>query len=120
MKFVAVAFAFAAGVAAAVVSQMLTGWWLNSGRGVAVMMAMLCALSIGLVWFDRKAPLAVWVGMINATTVILFIIGPGSIFPIVLVFAVILGAVAIAPGLLLSAAASGLRSRKALAGRHLQ
>ena len=80
MKFVAVAFAFAGGVAAAVVSQILTGWWLNSGRGVAVMMAMLCALSIALVWFDRKAPLAVLVGMINATTVILFVIGQEASF----------------------------------------
>ena len=119
MKFVAVAFAFAGGVAAVVMSQMLTGWWLNSGRGVAVMMAMLCALSIALVWFDRKAPLAVLAGMINATTVILFVIGPGSIFPIVLVFAVILGAVAIAPGLLLWAAASAVRSSKPLPNRHL-
>ena len=101
MKFVAVAFAFAGGVAAALLSQMLTGWWLNSGRGVAVMMAMLCALSIALVWLDRRAPLALWVGMVNATIVILFMTGPGSIFPIVMVFAGGLGALAIIPGWLI-------------------
>jgi hypothetical protein len=89
---------------------MLTGWWLNSGRGVAVMMAMLCALSIALVWVDRKAPLALWVGMINATTVILFMIGPGSIFPVVLASAGVLSALAIAPGWLLWTVATAARS----------
>ena len=98
VKMATLAFALVAGMIAAFVSQMVTGWWLDSGRGVALMLAMLCALSIALVWFDRLAPVALWVGMINATTVILFVNGPGTIFPIVLAFAAALSALAIVPG----------------------
>jgi hypothetical protein len=111
MKWVILAFAFAAGVAAAIVSQMVTGWWLNSGRGVAFMMAMLCALSVALVWLDWIAPLALWAGMVNATIVILFWIGAGNIFPIVIVFAGGLSAIAIAPGWIFRGLADALRLR---------
>jgi hypothetical protein len=110
MKVATLAFALVAGVVSAVVSQMLTGWWLDSGRGVAFMMAMLCALSVALVWLDRKAPLALWVGMMNATIVILFMIGPGNIFPIVIAFAAALSALAIVPGWLLWILAKGAQS----------
>ena len=110
MTFAKLAFGFVAGVIAAVVSQMVTGWWLNSGRGVTVMMAMLCALSIALVWLDRRAPLALWAGMINATIVILFMTGPGNIFPIVMAFAAVLSAVAIAPGWLVWTLAIAVRT----------
>jgi hypothetical protein len=113
MKWAKVAVGFVAGVIAAVVSQMLTGWWLDSGRGVTVMMAMLCALSLALVWLDRRAPLALWAGVVNATTVILFMVGPGTIFPIVIAFAAVLSALAIAPSWLIwklgTAARSGVR-----------
>jgi hypothetical protein len=112
MKLAILAFALVAGVISAFVSQTLTGWWLDSGRGVALMMATLCALSIALVWFDRRAPLAVWVGMINATIVILFAIGPGTIFPIVMAFAAGLSALAIVPGWVLWILASQTRRRK--------
>lgn len=115
MRVAKLAFAFVAGVIAAVVSQLSTGWWLNSGQGVAVMMAMLCALSIALVWLDRMAPLALWVGTTNATIVILFLTGPGSILPIVMVFAGALSALAILPGWLIWILATAMRS----GGRHL-
>jgi hypothetical protein len=46
---------------------------------------------------------------INATTVILFLIGPGTIFPIVLVVGGFLGALAITPGWVLWAATTGVR-----------
>ena len=111
MKIAILAFALVAGAVSAVVSQLLTGWWLDSGRGVALMMAMLCVLSIALVWFDRRAPLALWVGMINATIVILFRIGPGSLFPIVLVFAATLSVLAIVPGWLLWLVVRAVRER---------
>jgi hypothetical protein len=111
MKLAILAGALVAGVISAFASQALTGWWLDSGRGVALMMAMLCALSIALVWFDRRAPLAVWVGMVNATTVILFAIGPGTIFPIAIAFAVGLSALAIVPSWLLWMLASRTRRR---------
>lgn len=121
MKIAILAFALVAGAASAVVSQLLTGWWLDSGRGVALMMAMLCVLSIALVWFDRRAPLALWVGMINATIVILFMIGPGNLFPIVLVFAAVLSVLAIVPGWLLWLAARGAHSVVgAVRKRHLE
>ena len=106
-KISILAFALVAGMISAFVSQMVTGWWLDSGRGVVLMMAMLCGLSIALVWFDRRAPLALWVGMFNATIVILFVIGPGALFPIVMAFAAGLSALAILPGWLLWLLATG-------------
>jgi len=121
MKIAILAVGLVAGAASAVVSQLLTGWWLDSGRGVALMMAMLCVLSIALVWSDRRAPLALWVGMINATIVILFMVGPGSLFPIVLVFAAGLSVLAIVPGWLIWIAANGARAVvRAVRERHLE
>ena len=120
MKVATLALALVAGVITAVLSQMLTGWWLDSGRGVAFMMALLCALSMGFVWLDRKAPLALWVGMMNATIVILFMTGPGNIFPIVIVFATVLSALAIVPGWILWMLATGAQSAvRAQIRRHL-
>jgi hypothetical protein len=120
MKVATLALALVAGVITAVVSQMLTGWWLDSGRGVAFMMALLSALSMGFVWLDRKAPLALWVGMMNATIVILFMTGPGNIFPIVIAFAAALSALAIVPGWILWMLATGAQSTvRALRRRHL-
>jgi hypothetical protein len=74
------------------------------------MMAMLCALSIVLVWLDRNAPLAVWAGMMSATIVILFTMGPGNIFPVVMVFAGGMSALAILPGWLVGMLATATRS----------
>ena len=110
MKVAILALALVAGVITAVLSQMLTGWWLDSGRGVAFMMALLCALSIGFVWLDRRAPLALWVGMMNATIAILFMTGPGNIFPIVIAFAAALSGLAIVPGWILWMLATGAQS----------
>jgi len=110
MKVATLALALLAGVITAVVSQMVTGWWLDSGRGVAFMMALLGALSMGFVWLDRKAPLALWIGMMNATTVILFMTGPGTIFPIVMAFAAALSAFAIVPAWILWMLATGAQS----------
>lgn len=104
MKYARLAIAVAAGVSAAIASQAVTGWWLNSGRGVAVMVGMLAALSLVLVWLDRHAPIALWVGVVNGTTYVLFFVdpeGPGNIFPIVMAFGAGLSAAAIAPGWLL-------------------
>jgi len=121
MKIAILAVGLVAGAASAVVSQLLTGWWLDSGRGVALMMAMLCVLSIALVWFDRRAPLALWVGMINATIVILFMVGPGSLFPIVIVLAAVLSVLAIVPGWLIWIGANGARAFvRAVRERHLE
>jgi len=121
MKIAILAVGLVAGAASAVVSQLLTGWWLDSGRGVALMMAMLCVLSIALVWSDRRAPLALWVGMINATIVILFMVGPGSLFPIVLVLAAVLSVLAIVPGWLIWIAANDAPAVvRAVRERHLE
>ena len=94
MKYVTLALAFIAGAIAAMASQAITGWWLDSGRGVAVMLGMLAALSIVLVWLDRHAPIALWAGMMIATVLILFRIGPGTIIPIVIAFAAVWSAIA--------------------------
>ena len=104
MNYAKLSIAFVAGVAAAIVSQAVTGWWLNSGHGVAVMLGMLATLSLVLIWLDRHAPIALWIGVVNGTTFMLFFVvpgGPGNIFPLVMAVAAVMSAVAIFPGWLL-------------------
>ena len=104
MNYAKLSIAFVAGIVAAIVSQAVTGWWLNSGNGVAVMLGMLAALSLVLIWLDRHAPIALWIGVVNGTTFMLFFVvpgGPGNIFPLVMAVAAVMSAVAILPGWLL-------------------
>jgi hypothetical protein len=46
MNYAKLSIAFVAGIVAAIVSHAVTGWWSNSGHGVAVMLGMLAALSL--------------------------------------------------------------------------
>jgi hypothetical protein len=77
------------------------GWFLNSGRGVlAVVVA--CAVMGALVGFGRRkgvreATMGA-VGAVLAMTTVLFSIGPGTIFPIVLVFGTAIIGLATAAG----------------------
>ena len=76
-----------------------TGWFLNSGRGVAAM-AIAFALMGALIGFTRRASvreaMLAGSGAVLAMIVMLFSIGPGTIFPIVIAFgtAMIAGATA--------------------------
>jgi len=89
------------GLLAAMLSQMASGWWLNSGRGVVATMAVLFGTAIGVClrsdapWFRATA---MAIGAIAGMTAMLFWIGPGTIWPIVLVVAAALTCTAVYAG----------------------
>jgi hypothetical protein len=85
-------FVFLGGIAASVAEYLITrSWWLNSGKGVAVMVVSLAAAAVvvGAI-FSRNA--GQWgraaglfaAGAFCGQAVVLFSIGAGTIFPIVL------------------------------------
>jgi hypothetical protein len=83
------------------------GWFLNSGRGVLVVAAVLGVLAI-LVGSVRTVPLrvggaALVAGAVVAMVGTLFVVGPGTIFPIVIVVGTAVIAVAVAAGTMLAA-----------------
>jgi hypothetical protein len=110
------------GIAAAAIQPLTpTGWWLNSGRGVAItafMLAVLAALVAArtLRWpfqaRETAAVAALWAGANVGMAVMLFRVGPGTIFPIVLgvgagVSALAVGAGSLAGALLAKASRRG-------------
>jgi hypothetical protein len=105
------AITLAGGIAAAFAQRFTpTGWWLDSGQGVVVtsVVLILLAVPIGAAalsgpWQPRSAvwPSALWAGANIGLTVVLFTIGPGTIFPIVLVFGAGISALAVGAGSLI-------------------
>jgi hypothetical protein len=101
-------FAFAGGIAAAAVQPLTpTGWWLNSGRGVAITaltLAVLAALvAVRTLRWPLRAPeaaavAALWAGANIGMAVMLFRAGPGTIFPIVLAVGAGISALAVGAG----------------------
>jgi hypothetical protein len=89
------------GLLIATLLQIAGGWWLNSGRGVASTMAVLFGTAIGVclrsdaTWFRATA---MSIGAIAGMTAMLFWIGPGTIWPIVLVVAAALTGTAVFAG----------------------
>ncbi len=81
------------------------GWFLNSGRGVVVVGAALAALAVvvGLVGSLPLVPSgsALAFGAVAAMAVSLFVVGPGTIFPIVIAVGTMVITIAIAIGLAL-------------------
>jgi hypothetical protein len=77
------------------------GWFLNSGRGVAAV-ALSCLVVGALIAFGRRAGVReatlVALGAVFAMTAVLFSIGAGTIFPIVLVFGTAIIGIATAAG----------------------
>lgn len=76
-----------AGAVATIYTETLTGWWLNSGRGVVTTAAALALLgAIVMLWgracWERLG--ALWAGAMIGLTASLFLAGPGTIWPIVL------------------------------------
>jgi hypothetical protein len=80
--------ALLAGLLSAIYMQTVTGWWLNSGRGVAYADTMFFVLSLVVGCFGaRLLPVrvaALWVGVQIGLTAFLFWTGPGTIFPLVI------------------------------------
>ena len=101
------------GFAAVATLYAIGGWWLNSGTGVLRTVLVLLALGVfaalwrsGGLWV-RACTL--WAGAISGMTVVLFWIGPGTIWPIVLVVAAAMSAGAVFGGALLGFAVNRLR-----------
>jgi len=105
--------AFFVGVIASLAVNTVAGWWLNSGRGVGVMLLTLFVLGIvvGAIYryrgpqprgAFRAAGLraATWlsVGAFFSSAAFLFHIGTGNIFPIVLFFTAALTVAAVFAG----------------------
>jgi hypothetical protein len=101
------------GIAAAAVQPLTpTGWWLNSGRGVAVtaltlavLAALVAARALKRPFRARKAAAvaALWAGANIGLAVMLFRTGPGTIFPIVLAMGAGISALAVGAGSLAGA-----------------
>ncbi len=101
------------GIAAAAVQPLTpTGWWLNSGRGVAitaitlaVLAALVAARALKRPFRSREAAAvaALWAGANIGMAVMLFRAGPGTIFPIVLAMGAGISALAVGAGSLAGA-----------------
>ena len=82
---------FVFGFAAAATLHAIGGWWLNSGTGVLRTVLVLLALGVfAALWRSGRLwvrACALWAGAISGMTVVLFWMGPGNIWPIVLAFA---------------------------------
>ena len=83
--------------------QAYTGWWLNSGSGVACTVAVLflLALCVGLssprsLWVRASA---LWAGAMTGLVASLCWIGPGTIWPLVLMVSSVFTACAVLAGI---------------------
>jgi hypothetical protein len=93
-----------AGALIPVYMQTVTGWWLNSGRGVAYTGGALLALAVvfGSVRAGRALAVrlvALWIGaQLSLAAYLFFHEGGSTIFPIVIMGGAILSAAAVAAG----------------------
>ena len=88
---------FVIGVALAVTFQLAMGWWLDAGRRVAVVLITVAAVTLLTANSTRHA-IALWAGTMAGMTGVLFWIGPGNLWPIVLVFAAVLTGISVMVG----------------------
>jgi len=113
MPFAEKAVWFVLGFAALATSYAVGGWWLNSGTGVLRTVLGLLALGVfAALWRPGSSWIracALWAGAISGTTVVLFSIGPGTIWPIVLAFAAAITAAAVFGGAFVGLAATRFR-----------
>lgn len=82
------------GAVSAAAMQAWTGWWLNSGTGVAWTLALLFLLGALVGTKDTQSqwagPVALWAGSMMGLASSLFWLGPGTIWPIVLLVSSVL------------------------------
>jgi hypothetical protein len=110
------AIAFLIGLGATLAVHTMTGWWLNSGGGVASMLLVLGTVS-ALVARLSGGPIggpaiSLWCGGFVGMVATLVWTGPGTIWPIVIAVAGAFSAAAVAVGAL---AGRSLRPRKGTA-----
>ena len=78
------------------------GWWLDSGREVARTGLVLAGLgAFAAIWRFGNPWLragSLWAGALLEMTMLLFLTGPGTIWPIVLVFAAVISGAAVFAG----------------------
>jgi hypothetical protein len=90
------------GAVSAACMQSRTGWWLNSGTGIACTVATLFLLAVLFASWKAASPwpraIGLWVGSMTGLTASLFWIGPGTIWPIVLIVASIITACTVIAG----------------------
>jgi hypothetical protein len=107
---------FIVGAAVPVLAQQTVGWWLDSGRGVAIVSSSLVVLAVIFAVLRPadgwRQALALALGSFAASAALLAWTGPGTIWPIVLVVAAMLLTLA---ALLGASAAYGART---IAARH--
>jgi hypothetical protein len=107
---------FLLGIAAVILVHQVAGWWLDSQFGVNVMSAVLAVVSASLTsWRHasfRQRVIALWIGVMGSMAGVMLRIGPGSIWPIVLVGAGLMTAVAIGFGVFVGSAISSVKNRK--------
>jgi hypothetical protein len=93
---------FLIGALCAAYMQSWTGWWLNSGTGVAfttaalfLLAAFVASWNAGSLWIRA---IALWVGAMTGLTASLVWMGPGTIWPIVLIVSGLITACAVMAG----------------------
>ena len=92
---------FGTGAVIALGLHLVDGWWLDSAERVRhTTIALIVAASIGgLFWpNDHRVPRGIWVGFNTAKILVLFEIGPGNLFPIVIFIGALLSAINISIG----------------------
>ena len=113
VPFVEKAAWFALGFAVVAMLHAVGGWWLNSGTGVLRTVLVLLPLGVFAALWRSGSPwvraCALWAGAISGSTVVLFSIGPGTIWPIVLAFAAAITAGAVFGGAFVGFAATRFR-----------
>jgi hypothetical protein len=96
---------FLLGVTVLLVSHQIDGWWLDSRAGVLRVggLLFLAGLFVAM-WRYRTAiyaGIALWAGAVVGMAVVLFTIGPGDIWPIVLVVGSAISAAAVLAGVVM-------------------
>lgn len=93
---------FTSGFLVPLIVLLTVGWWLDSGLGVAAAATTLAALGLiaalgrpDRIWADA---VALSIGAVAGSAAVLFWRGPGTIWPIVLIFAAIISAGAVLAG----------------------
>jgi hypothetical protein len=110
------------GAVSATAMQAWTGWWLNSGTGVAWTLTLLLLLAAlvgtGNTRSPWAGPVALWAGSITGLTISLFWLGPGTIWPIVLLVSSVLTAGTIMVGIGVRRACAWLSAGRLHIGEH--